>query len=154
MNPHEPSPGSDHDPTSASVPLLKHANFGPAFDQHLRRSLMVLRDQATDTKVRDRINDVLAGRLTLRELASDGGFGAMMEPLVDKGLSRVQDLTPDEDARARQGAAAMSQGKDPLAAMGFTKEELAAAQPAGATATADPSEDQAETPPPPTYGTW
>lgn len=92
--------------------LLPGAGLPPAVRGHLRRSLEVLRDEAQDPAVRGRIEDVLAGRGTLRDLAGDGAFGAFVEPLVERGLRRIDELTPEE--RARVAADAEALGRDQL----------------------------------------
>jgi hypothetical protein len=97
--------------------LLPGLGLPAAMEQHLRESLALLRDQATDPAVRRSIDDVLAGRLSLRQLASDDAFGQMMNPLVEEGVRRLEALSPEDEARAREGAAALERGEDPLAAM-------------------------------------
>ncbi len=102
--PAPPEPGS---------PLLPGSTIPPAAQAHLRRSLEVLRDEAQDPVVRRRIDDVLAGRGSLRELARDGGFGAFMEPLVRRGLQRIDEMSPEERAAAEEGARALGRGEPP-----------------------------------------
>jgi len=97
--------------------LLPGLALPPAIEQHLRKSLAVLRDQAADPAVRRSIDDALEGRLSLRQLAGDEAFGQMMNPLVEEGVRRLEALSPEEEARAREGAAALQRGEDPQAAM-------------------------------------
>ncbi|MGG5259965.1 hypothetical protein [Phycicoccus avicenniae] len=84
-------------------------------ERHLRRSLEVLRDRADDPALRRRMDEVLAGRASLRDLARDDGFDAMMTPLVERGMHDLDELSPEERARAEAGAAALERGEDPWA---------------------------------------
>ncbi len=102
-------------PDDDARPLLPNPDIPPAVQAHLRRSLEALRDQADDPTVRRRIDDVLRGRASLRELATDGGFSAFMEPLVRRGLRRVDELTPEQRDAAEAGAQALRRGEDPSA---------------------------------------
>lgn len=129
--------------TTPPPPLFPGLGLGPAMEQHLRQSLTVLRDNASDAGVRERIDAVLAGGLSLRELAVDPDFGSMMNPLVDKGMRQLDEMSPEEDTQARAGAEAFERGQDPAAAMGLTPDELFAED--------DPTEQQQ---PPASHGTW
>jgi hypothetical protein len=99
--------------TSGTPPLLPSLPGNRALDDHLRRSLAVLRDQTEDATLRARIDDVIRGRSSLRALARDGAFGAMMEPLVTRGMQQVGALTDDERRAAEEGAAAFGRGEVP-----------------------------------------
>jgi len=98
---------------SAVPPLLPSLPPNRALDQQLRRSLEVLRDQTDDAALRRRIDDVVAGRSSLRALARDGAFGAMMQPLVERGLQQLDELTPEQRRDAEAGAAAFERGETP-----------------------------------------
>jgi hypothetical protein len=100
-------------PAQPQPPLLPSLPANRALDQHLRRSLEVLRDQSDDPALRRRIDDVLAGRTSLRSLARDGAFGAMMQPLVARGLQQLDELTPEQRRDAETGAAAFERGETP-----------------------------------------
>ena len=99
--------------SSSTPPLLPALPPNRAVDEHLRRSLAVLRDQSEDAALRDRIDDVIRGRSSLRALARDPAFGSMMEPLVTRGLHRLGELSPQERQAAQEGAAAFDRGEDP-----------------------------------------
>ena len=103
-------------PQPSLPPLLPSLPTNRALDQHLRRSLEVLRDQTDDAALRRRIDDVVAGRSSLRALARDGAFGAMMQPLVERGLQQLDELTPEQRRDAEDGAAAFDRGETPGAA--------------------------------------
>lgn len=100
-------------PDPAVPPLLPSLPANPALDDHLRRSLAVLRDQSEDAALRARIDDVIRGRSSLRSLAREGAFGAMMEPLVRRGMQQVAELSDDERRVAEDGAAAFERGEAP-----------------------------------------
>jgi len=114
-------------------PLLPSLPRNRAVDEHLRRSLAVLRDQAADATLRDRIDDVISGRASLRALARDPAFSSMMEPLVTRGMQRLAELTPEERAAAEEGAAALDRGE-------------------GTPGSPEPAPPAP--PAPPTHGTW
>ena len=96
--------------TSSTAPLLPALPPNRALDEHLRRSLAVLRDRTEDDGLRDRIDDVIRGRSSLRALSRDPAFGALLEPLVTRGMQQLGDLTPDEQRAAEEGAAAFERG--------------------------------------------
>jgi hypothetical protein len=100
-------------PPQSPPPLLPSLPANRALDQHLRRSLEVLRDQTDDATLRRRIDDVVAGRSSLRSLARDGAFGVMMQPLVERGLQQLDALTPEQRRDAEAGAAAFERGETP-----------------------------------------
>jgi hypothetical protein len=99
--------------TPATAPLLPSLPANRALDEHLRRSLAVLRDQSSDPALQARIDDVIAGRSSLRALARDGAFGAMIEPLVRRGMQQLDALSDDERRAAAEGATAFERGEVP-----------------------------------------
>lgn len=148
---------ADESPSGTTPPpsLLPGLGLGPAMEQHLRQSLTVLRDNAGDPGVRERIDAVLGGRLSLRELAVDPDFGSMMEPLVHAGLQKLDEMSPEEESRARAGAEALERGEDPAAAMGLSPDEPVTDAPAPHSPHSPPnSPHSAPDPPPATHGTW
>lgn len=98
---------------SSTPPLLPALPPNRAVDEQLRRSLAVLRDQSEDAGLRDRIDDVIRGRSSLRALSRDPAFGALMEPLVTRGMQQLGELTADERRAAEEGAAAFERGELP-----------------------------------------
>lgn len=91
-------------------PLLPTLRDQPAVDRSLRADLRVLRDATEDDTVRRRIDAVLEGRESLRSLARDGGFGALIEPLAARGWQHWEQLAEDE--RERLAVAAATDGPD------------------------------------------
>ncbi len=92
-------------------PLLPGAVLPSRVQQHLRESLTVLRDQAQDPAVRRRIEAVLNGQGSLRDLARDEAFSTMMTPLVERGMARIDALTPHERERVAADAEALARGE-------------------------------------------
>ena len=92
-------------------PVLPGAALPPRIQQHLRESLTVLRDQAQDPAVRRRIEAVLNGQGSLRDLARDDAFSTMMTPLVERGMARIDAMTPQERERVAADAEALSRGE-------------------------------------------
>ncbi|MBR7743354.1 hypothetical protein KC207_08640 [Phycicoccus sp. BSK3Z-2] len=113
-------------------PLLPGAPLPDEVQRHLRRSMEMLRERADDPAVRRRIDDVLAGRASLRDLARDDGFDRFMEPLVRRGMQRLDELSPQEREAAERGAAALARGEK----------------------VPEPDADRASRPRPPDLGTW
>ncbi|WP_392543239.1 hypothetical protein [Oryzobacter telluris] len=98
-------------PAPDDQPLLPGAALPARVQQHLRESLTLIRDQAQDPGVRRRIDDVLQGRSSLRDLARDDAFSTMMTPLVERGMARLDALSPQERAVAEADAAALGRGE-------------------------------------------
>ncbi len=98
-------------PSGDQPPLLPGAPLPSRVQQHLRESLTLLRDQAQDPGVRRRIDEVLKGRASLRDLARDDAFSTMMTPLVERGMARLDSLTPQERALAAADAEALERGE-------------------------------------------
>ena len=80
-------------------PLLPTFRDRPAVDAAVRESLEVLRDQADDPAVRDRITAVLESRASLRDLARDDDFGAFLTPYAEEGWRHFEALSPEERER-------------------------------------------------------
>jgi hypothetical protein len=95
-----PSTGRDQAPL---IPGLDD----PTIDRLLRENLRTLRQVAGDESVRQRIDDVLAGRATLLDLSRDGAFGEFISPLAARGYERFEALPEDMvEELAAQGRAA------------------------------------------------
>ena len=70
----------------SDVPLLPTLRHDPEADRALRDSLRVLRDHAEDQNLRERIDHVLSGRASLRDLARSEEFAAFVGPHAEQGL--------------------------------------------------------------------
>ncbi|MBT9256553.1 hypothetical protein KMZ32_14080 [Phycicoccus sp. MAQZ13P-2] len=124
-------------------PLLPGGTLPGPLQTHLRRSLEVLRDRADDAGVRRRIEDVLAGRAALRDLAGDDGFSAFAAPLVEQGLRRLDELGPQEREQLALDAAALGRGEVPP----HLRED-------GDASAVGPARDDRPPAPPRSPGTW
>ena len=80
-------------------PLLPSLVGNPVLDAALRDSLRILRDEADEPGVRRRIEDVLSGRATLRELARDQEFAQFVSPLAARGWAEYEQIDPEERDR-------------------------------------------------------
>lgn len=76
-------------------PLLP-AVRNPAADAALRDSLRTLRDSAAGEDMRRRIDAVLDGRSSLRDLARDQRFSAWVGPLAQRGWEDYEEMSPEE----------------------------------------------------------
>lgn len=99
-------------------PMLDVAHGDPARSAFLRAALRRLRESSRDERFRALVDDVLAGRSSLRAAATSDVFNRGIAAWVDEGARRYQEL-PEEE---REELAA--RGEQELAAL---REELSAA---------------------------
>lgn len=99
---------NDSDPVAG--PKIDVAGGDPALSRYLRTSLMVLRDQSDDPGFRARADDVLTGRVGLRDLASDPVFSRGLDPGV-KRFGRWWDGLSDQQ-RAELAAGHLAYQED------------------------------------------
>ena len=78
-------------------PLLPTVAHERRLEEALRASLRVLRDQSDDPRLRERIDAVIAGRASLRDLARSGDFETLVAPYAERGYQQWDAL--DEEAR-------------------------------------------------------
>jgi hypothetical protein len=98
--------------------MLDVAHGDPARSAFLRAALRRLRESSRDERFRALVDDVLAGRSSLRAAATSDVFNRGIAAWVDEGARRYQEL-PEEE---REELAA--RGEQELAAL---REELSAA---------------------------
>jgi hypothetical protein len=102
----------DDGPLMDEDPQLLPA-ISPGLNAALARSLRVLRHHATDAPLRERIDDVLAGRGSLRDLSRDDSFAALVEPLTTGGWQKWESMDPAERDRQIARSRAHIDGTDP-----------------------------------------
>jgi hypothetical protein len=99
-------------------PMLDVAHGDPARSAFLRAALRRLRESSRDERFRALVDDILAGRSSLRAAATSDVFNRSIATWVDEGARRYQEL-PEEE---REELAA--QGEQEFAAL---REELSEA---------------------------
>jgi hypothetical protein len=90
--PSGPPPGSD------PPPLLPSLRAEPRLDAQVRASLRVLRDSVDDEGLRHRMDDVLAGRSALRDLARSADFAAVMDARIDTAVAEFEAMSEQQRA--------------------------------------------------------
>ncbi len=85
-------------------PMMDVARGDKAVSRHLRDSLKVLRDKSEDPDFRRQIDDILNGRVSLREAAFTGTFERGIAAPFEAGMRRYQEFSEQEvDQMAAQG---------------------------------------------------
>ncbi|ASR56069.1 hypothetical protein [Cellulomonas sp. PSBB021] len=77
-------------------PLLSVTAGDAGADRVLRRQVAALRDQAVGTPLGDMLDDVLAGRRTLRDVARTPEFDEVVAPAARVATEQWAALTPQE----------------------------------------------------------
>jgi hypothetical protein len=89
-------------------PTLDIARGDEALSRQLRRSLATLRDGTEDEDFRRQLDDVIAGRMSLREAAFTGTFDRGLAPHFERGMQRLQEMSEAErEQLAQEGQAAL-----------------------------------------------
>ena len=97
-------------------PVLDVAQGDPALSRHLRNSLKLLRDRTEDRDFQRLADDVLAGRLSLREVATSPSFARVLNPEVERFAERYEALTDEERAElAAQGEQQLAEERERIA---------------------------------------
>ncbi|MBM6401269.1 hypothetical protein [Phycicoccus sonneratiae] len=91
---HDPRAASDGEPEQ---PLLPSYRSRPDLDRALRANLRTLRDRCPDADLRERLDAVVAGRASLRELARSPEYQAFLGPLVLEGARRWEEAGRPDD---------------------------------------------------------
>ncbi|MEV4732321.1 hypothetical protein [Saccharopolyspora sp. NPDC049426] len=77
-------------------PVLDIARGDEARSRHLRASLQLLRDRVENPQFRKLVDDVLAGKASLRDVAQTAAFGQAVAPLAQQAINRVNEMSEDE----------------------------------------------------------
>lgn len=80
---------SQASPGKGPAPLLPTLT-DPSLNAQLRRSLEVLRNNCPDEQLRKRLEGVLAGTHSLRDLADSSVFESFVTPLTQRGLEQFE----------------------------------------------------------------
>lgn len=84
--------------------MLDVARGDPVRSRFLRASLTRLREASDDERFRAMVDDILAGRRSLRDAATSEAFNRGIADKVDEGARRYQELSEAErEALAAQG---------------------------------------------------
>lgn len=93
-------PGGPGDERSPILPTLRNE---PRLEAHVRESLRILRDSTEDPALRRRIEAVVAGRGSLRELARSPEFTAMANARIDRAVAEYEAIpAAQREAELRQ----------------------------------------------------
>ena len=76
--------------------MIDVANGDPERDRALRTALETLRERSDDPAFRDELDDVLAGRRGLREVALGDGFARAVGPAVERAVQEWEALPPGD----------------------------------------------------------
>ncbi|MGG5260756.1 hypothetical protein [Phycicoccus avicenniae] len=93
-------------PGEERPPVLPTLRNEPRLEAHVRESLRILRDSTDDPALRRRLEDVIAGRGSLRELARTPEFTAMADARIDRAVAEYEAIPAEErDAELRRALA-------------------------------------------------
>ncbi|RDI24061.1 hypothetical protein DEU38_111138 [Rhodococcus sp. AG1013] len=85
-------------------PLLPSLENDPAMALQLRKSLQTLSDATPDQAFKTMVTEVLAGRISLRDVVDSTTFSGVVNPLVVGSLTELSQLSAEEkEALAAQG---------------------------------------------------
>ncbi|HEY8453410.1 MAG: hypothetical protein FWJ70_02495 [Micromonosporaceae bacterium] len=95
--------------------MIDVAGGDPAVDRQLRRSLQVLRDRSDNAEFQRLVDEVLAGRKGLRDVATSPVFASELRPLVERFAEQYAQLS-EEDRRqlAEQGERQLAEERENL----------------------------------------
>ncbi|VFA99167.1 hypothetical protein [Nocardia cyriacigeorgica] len=85
--------------------------------RQLRKSLEALRSAATGPEVRKQLDDVIAGRASMREFGTSDAFAGILDRvLTPQAMNKLSSLSPSElEAMAEQGRAEQARLREPTA---------------------------------------
>ncbi|GIG36226.1 hypothetical protein [Cellulomonas pakistanensis] len=84
------------DAPDTPTPLLGITAGNPGFDRQLRAQLTVLRDRSAGTELGSVLDDVLAGRRSLRDAARTTAFAGAVEPAVAESTAAWARMTSEQ----------------------------------------------------------
>lgn len=99
--------------TPGEEPLIDVAGGDPAVSRQLRRSLAILRERSGNDEFRRLVDDVLAGRSGVRDLAASPVFAAELNPLVERFAEQYAALSDEERRQlAEQGERELAEERE------------------------------------------
>jgi hypothetical protein len=102
-------------PTPDKDPVLDIARGDPAVSKALSSSLKILRDRSDDPAFKTMVDDILAGKKSLREAASSQAFNQGISVKAHAGFEWYRNLSDEERERgAEQGRAQLDQLREEL----------------------------------------
>ncbi|NKY48919.1 hypothetical protein [Nocardia vermiculata] len=82
-----------------SGPIFDIAHGDVGISRHLKNSLSIIRAATKDPDVRRQIDDVLAGRASLRSFGTSETFAQIFDKVPEGQVDRVVDMSDDERRR-------------------------------------------------------
>ncbi|AOS65446.1 hypothetical protein [Actinoalloteichus hymeniacidonis] len=89
-------------PGEAREPMLDIAGGDEARSRRLMRTVKAARDSAADPALRALLEDVVAGKKGLREIAGTEAFGRAAAPAINRFAEIYQNLSDEERAAAEE----------------------------------------------------
>lgn len=87
-------------------PMLDIAHGDAALSKHLRNSLNVLRGKVDDPEFKKMVDDVMSGKVSLRDVASSSVFSRALDPYAQQAAEKFENMTEEEcEELARAGEA-------------------------------------------------
>ncbi|NEW40979.1 hypothetical protein GV793_18970 [Nocardia cyriacigeorgica] len=95
-------------------PTYDVAGGDPGASRQLRKSLEALRSAAPSPEIRKQLDDVIAGRVSMREFGTSDGFAGILDrALPPRAMNKLSSLSSSElEAMAEQGLAEQDRLRD------------------------------------------
>ncbi len=82
--------------------MLDVARGDAALSRHLKNSLTVLRDKVADPEFKSLVDDVVAGRRSLRDTVTSPAFSRALDPLMEQAAEHYRTLSDEEREELRR----------------------------------------------------
>lgn len=90
--------------SSEPGPTLDIAHGDAALSKHLKNSLNLLRKKTDDPEFKSMVDDIIAGRKSLRDTVGSPVFSRVLDPLVGRAVEHYRSLSEQErDELAKTG---------------------------------------------------
>nr|WP_218862740.1 hypothetical protein [Actinopolyspora biskrensis] len=67
-----------------------------AVSEHLKNSLRLLREKTDDNDFKEMVDDIVAGRSSLREAVSSPTFEQVLNPFVEQAAEKFENMSEEE----------------------------------------------------------